>query len=98
MHAMLEAVANPRRREILRLLWDRELSAGEVAARFDVSWPAISQSLGVLRRSGLVTERREATHRYYRADRRAAGSLARVLEEMWSQDLDRLRRVVEEES
>ena len=95
---MLEAVANPRRREILRLVWKEELSAGEIAAHFDVSWPAISQSLGVLRRSGLVTERREATRRMYRADRRAAGPLARVLEEMWSRDLERLRRVVEEDT
>ena len=95
---MLEAVANPRRREILRLVWQKELSAGEIAAHFDVSWPAISQSLGVLRRSGLVTERREATRRLYRADREAAGSLAPVLEEMWSRDLARLQQAVEEET
>ncbi len=96
MQAMLEAVANPRRREILRLVWDRERSAGEIATHFDVSWPAISQNLGVLRRAGLVVERREATRRYYRADRDAAGSLAVVLEEMWSRDLDRLKQLVEE--
>lgn len=96
MQAMLEAVANPRRREILRLVWDRERSAGEIATHFDVSWPAISQNLGVLRRAGLVVERREATRRYYRADREAAGSLAVVLEEMWSRDLDRLKQLVEE--
>lgn len=94
---MLEAVANPRRREILRLVWDRERSAGEIAMHFDVSWPAISQNLGVLRRAGLVVERREATKRYYRADREAAGSLAFVLEEMWSRDLGRLKQVVEEQ-
>jgi DNA-binding transcriptional ArsR family regulator len=97
MQAMLDAVANPRRREILRLVWDRELSAGEIAARFDVSWPAISQNLAVLRKAGLVVERRQATHRYYRADRDAAGSLARVLEEMWGRDLERLAQVIEEE-
>ena len=94
---MLEAVANPRRREILRLVWDRERSAGEIAMHFDVSWPAISQNLGVLRRAGLVIERRVATKRFYRADREAAGSLALVLEEMWSRDLDRLKQVVEEQ-
>jgi len=93
---MLQAVANPRRREILKLVWKQELSAGEIAAHFEVSWPAISQSLGVLRRSGLVTERREATRRLYRADREAAGSLALVLEEMWSGDLARLQQAVEE--
>jgi DNA-binding transcriptional ArsR family regulator len=95
---MLEAVANPRRRQILRLVWDRELSAGEIASHFDVSWPAISQNLGVLRNAGLVIERKESTRRYYRADRAAAGPLALVLEEMWSRDLDRLRRVVEDQA
>ncbi len=93
---MLEAVANPRRREILRLVWDRELSAGEIASHFDVTWSAISQNLGVLRSAGLVMERKESTRRYYRADRAAAGPLALVLEEMWSRDLDRLRLAVEE--
>ncbi|HET9310138.1 MAG TPA: metalloregulator ArsR/SmtB family transcription factor [Actinomycetota bacterium] len=94
---MLEAVANPRRRDILRLVWDQERTAGEIAMHFDVSWPAISQNLGVLRRAGLVIERREATKRYYRADREAAGSLAGVLEEMWGRDLGRLKQAVEEE-
>ena len=91
---MLDAVASPRRREILRLVWDRELSAGEIASHFDVTWPAISQNLAVLRTAGLVVERQESTRRYYRADRAAAGPLALVLEEMWSRDLERLRRVV----
>jgi DNA-binding transcriptional ArsR family regulator len=93
---VLDAIASPRRREILRLVWDRELAAGEIAARFDVSWPAISQNLQVLRRAGLVTERREANRRLYQADPAALGSLRAVLEEMWSADLDRLGRVVEE--
>jgi DNA-binding transcriptional ArsR family regulator len=97
MQAMLEAISSPRRREILQLVWDRELSAGEIAGRFDVSWPAISQNLRVLRSAGLLTERREANRRYYRADREAAGSLAPVLEEMWSRDLSRLRDVVKED-
>lgn len=77
-------------------MWERELSAGDIAARFDVSWPAISQNLGVLRQAGLVTERREANRRFYRADPQALGSLRAVLQEMWAQDLDRLRHVVEE--
>ena len=79
-------------------MWDGELSAGDIAARFEVTWPAVSQNLRVLRDAGLVTERREANRRYYRADRAAFGSLRAVLEEMWSQDLDRLRRVVGGES
>jgi hypothetical protein len=58
MQAVLDAIVSPRRREILRLIWDRELPAGEIAARFDVSWPAVSQNLSVLLKAGLVTERR----------------------------------------
>jgi DNA-binding transcriptional ArsR family regulator len=95
VQAVLNAISSPRRREILRLVWDRELSAGAIAARFDVSWPAISQNLAVLRRAGLVIERRDANRRYYRAEPRALGSLKTALEEMWAQDLDQLRRVVE---
>lgn len=94
---MLDAISSPRRREILRLVWERELPAGDIAARFDVSWPAVSQNLAVLRKAGLVTERRDANRRYYRADREALGSLASVLEEMWSLDLSRLRDVVAED-
>jgi len=91
----LEAIANPRRREILRLVWDQELAAGDIARRFDVSWPAVSQNLGVLRKAGLLTERREANRRYYRANPAALGSLRAAVEEMWTTDLDRLRNVVE---
>ena len=80
---------------ILRLVWDRELSAGDIAAQFDVSWPAISQNIAVLRKAGLVTERREANRRFYRADQQALGSLQPALQEMWALDLDRLRSVVE---
>jgi len=94
VQSILDAIANPRRREILRLVWERELSAGDIAARFDVSWPAISQNLRVLRTAGLVTERREANRRFYKADRAALGTLRAAVEEMWAQDLERLRRVV----
>jgi DNA-binding transcriptional ArsR family regulator len=98
MQAMLDAISSPRRREILRLVWDRELSAGEIAAGFDVSWPAISQNLRVLRTAGLLTERKEANRRYYRADRRAAGPLAAVLEDMWRSDFSRLQEAVRDRS
>ena len=95
MQDILEAIANPRRREILRLVWDQELAAGDIARRFDVSWPAVSQNLGVLLKAGLLTERREANHRYYRANPAALGSLRAAIEEMWTTDLDRLRNMVE---
>jgi DNA-binding transcriptional ArsR family regulator len=96
VQAVLDAISSPRRREILRLVWDQELAAGDIAARFDVTWPAVSQNLRVLRAAGLVTERKEANRRFYRADRAALGSFRAALEEMWSGDLDRLRRVVDE--
>ena len=95
MQAHLKAISNPRRREILRLVWDRELSAGQIAARFDVSWPAVSQTLNVRRRAGLLSERREGARRLYRTDREALGPLEVVLRDMWEQDLDRLKDVIE---
>lgn len=95
MQAVLDAIANPRRREILRLVWDQELPAGEIAARFDVSWPAISQNLRILRAAGLVRERRDGTKRYYRSDRAALGPLELVVRQMWEADLDRLEAVIE---
>jgi DNA-binding transcriptional ArsR family regulator len=95
MQPLLDAIASPRRREILRLVWDRELTAGEIASRFEVSWPAVSQNLGVLRRAGLVTERRDGTRRFYRARPTALGPLEAALRQMWDQDLDRLKEAVE---
>jgi DNA-binding transcriptional ArsR family regulator len=95
MQAHLKAISNPRRREILRLVWDRELSAGQIAARFDVSWPAVSQNLNVLRRAGLLSERRDGARRLYRTDREKLGPLEVVLRDMWEQDLDRLKDVIE---
>jgi DNA-binding transcriptional ArsR family regulator len=98
VQATLRAVSIPRRREILRLVWDQELSAGEIASHFDdVSWAAVSQHLRVLREAGLVRERRHGNHRLYRADRRALGPLRAVLKTLWLQDLARLRALAEEE-
>lgn len=93
----LQVVAEPRRREILRLVWDRELAAGEIARRFDVSFPAVSQHLGVLRDAGFVRTRQEGRTRFYRADRNALGPLRPMLEKMWSRSLDRLVELVEAE-
>jgi DNA-binding transcriptional ArsR family regulator len=93
---VIDAISSPRRRQILRLVWERELSAGEIAQQFDVSWPAISQNIAILRKAGLVTERREANRRFYLADQEALGSLRAAVQEMWTLDLDRLRNVVEE--
>ncbi|MGH3369162.1 MAG: ArsR/SmtB family transcription factor [Nocardioidaceae bacterium] len=92
---MLQVVVEPRRREILRLLWDRELSVGEVASRFPVSLAAVSLHLGVLRKAGLVTVRPDGKRRMYRANRDALARLAPMLEAMWRQDLDRLAAAAE---
>jgi len=92
---MLQVVVEPRRREILRLLWDRELSVGEVASRFPVSFAAVSLHLGVLREAGLVSVRPDGKRRLYRANRDALTRLAPMLETMWRQDLDRLAAVAE---
>ncbi len=88
-------IAEPRRRAILRLVWDRELTAGDIAARFQVSFPAVSQHLGVLRDAGFVSVRPEGRTRLYRADRNALGPLRPMLEKMWSESLDRLVELVE---
>ncbi len=67
LQGALEALTSPVRREILRLIWDQELPAGEIAAAFELTKPTISQHLGVLRRSGLVTMTATGTFRRYRA-------------------------------
>lgn len=91
----LQVVAEPRRREILRLVWDRELPAGDIAARFDVSFPAVSQHLGILRDAGFVSVRSEGRTRLYRADRKALGPLRPMLEKVWGESLDRLVDLIE---
>lgn len=93
----LQVVAEPRRRDILRLVWDRELAAGDIAARFDVSFPAVSQHLAVLRAAGFVSVRRDGRARLYRADRKALGPLRPLLEKMWNEKLDRLVSLIEGE-
>ena len=97
LDSALQALADPRRREILALVRDRELPAGEIAARFDVSRPAISQHLGVLRAAGLVSERRDGTRRLYRARPTGATELRAWLDDFWDDGLARLRRAAEQE-
>ncbi|OKI30696.1 metalloregulator ArsR/SmtB family transcription factor [Streptomyces sp. CB03911] len=91
----VRVVAEPRRRAILWLIWDEELSAGEIAERFDVTFGAVSQHLRVLRDAGLVTLRQEGRKRYYRADRDAMGPLATYLQAMWAERLDALAELAE---
>ena len=91
----LRAIAEPRRRAILRLVADDELAAGEIAAAFDVTRTAISQHLTVLKNAGLLTERREGTRRLYRARPEGLEGLREFLNDMWAASLDAARQIVE---
>ncbi len=97
MDAALRAIAEPHRREILRLVADEELAAGEIAAHFDMSRPAVSQHLRVLVEAGLLDKRRDATRIIYRARPEGLAELRQYLEDFWSTGLRRLRLAVERE-
>jgi DNA-binding transcriptional ArsR family regulator len=91
----VQIVMEPRRREILRLVWDRERSAGEIAGHFERTFGAVSQHLAVLRDAGFVTVRKDGNRRFYRADPEGLGELRPVLEAMWASTLDRLAETIE---
>lgn len=91
----LQVIAEPRRRQILRLIWDEEMAAGDIADHFDLTFGAISQHLGVLRRSYLVEVRSDGNRRLYRANRQALDPYRDVLEAMWSGMLERLKEHAE---
>src|SRR6516162_9161882 len=95
MQATLEALVEPTRREILRLVWRQELPASDIASHFPVTRPAISKHLTVLKRAGLITERRLGTQRLYRADPRAMRDLRAMLETFWDEGLDRVKNAAE---
>ena len=97
MEAALKAIAEPRRRAILQLVRDDERSAGEIAAQFDVSRPAVSQHLTVLKEAGLVSERRNGTRRLYRARPEGLTTLRAFLDELWGDRLEALKREAERE-
>jgi DNA-binding transcriptional ArsR family regulator len=96
MDAALKALAEPRRREIVRLVWSEELPATAIASRFaEVTRSAISQHLGVLRDAGLVCERREGTRRFYRSNHHEMARLRAFLDDYWTTGLERLRDAAE---
>ena len=96
MDAALRALAEPRRRAIVRLVWSRELAATDIADRFpDVTRPAISQHLAVLKDANLVTERRDGTRRLYRANPDTVAELRSFLDDYWTSSLERLRDAAE---
>jgi DNA-binding transcriptional ArsR family regulator len=95
VEAVARALAEPRRREILRLVRDEERSAGAIASHFDVSRPAISQHLGVLKDAGMLEERRDGTRRLYRVRPEGFDELRRYLDEFWGEGLARLKSAAE---
>jgi len=95
MDAVLRAIAEPHRREILRLVGDDELAAGEIASHFDLTRPAVSQHLRVLVDAGLLESRRDATRIIYRARPEGLTELREYLEGFWATGLRRLKRAVE---
>ena len=97
MEAALKAIAEPRRRAILGLVREDELSAGEIASHFDVTRPAVSQHLNVLKEAGLVIERRNGTRRLYRARPEGLVELRDFLEGFWDVRLEALKREAEKE-
>jgi DNA-binding transcriptional ArsR family regulator len=95
MEAALKAIAEPRRRQILALVRGGELSAGEIASHFEVTRPAISQHLTVLKEAGLVSERRNGTRRLYQVRPEGLEELKTFIEGFWDTKLDALRREAE---
>lgn len=89
---VIGALNTPRRREILRVVWEREATAGDICrANPDVTFGAVSQHLRVLEEAGLVTSRRDGHYRYYSARRDELGDLRKWLESMWDSALYRLK-------
>ena len=88
----LNAVASPRRLEILRLVWAEERAAGDIhQAMRDITFGAVSLQLRTLAEAGLVDVRPEGRKRFYRARREALGDLGQTLERMWNDALWRLK-------
>jgi DNA-binding transcriptional ArsR family regulator len=94
---VFEAIAQPKRREILRLLASGERSAGALASNFDVTQPAISQHLKVLKETGLINERRDGTRRLYSVRAEGLQDLHGFLADVLPDRLEELKRVVEED-
>jgi len=94
--AVLRALADPHRRQILRLVQHAELPAGQIASHFDLTQQAISQHLTVLKRAGLLAERRDGTRRLYSLRSESLQSLRTLLDEFWPDALARLKQSVEQ--
>src|ERR1700689_392541 len=90
--AVLRALADPHRRAIIRLVRDDELPAGQIATNFALTQQAVSQHLSVLKRAGLLDERREGTRRLYRFRSESLEPVRELLEEFWPDALARVQQ------
>jgi DNA-binding transcriptional ArsR family regulator len=98
METVLKAIAEPRRQEILRLIWSQERTAGDVAAHFDLSRPNISKHLRILKEAGLAEERRDGTRRIYRARPDRVAEAREFLDAFWGSTLDAIKRSAESDA
>jgi DNA-binding transcriptional ArsR family regulator len=94
---VLRALADPHRRQILRLVRGSELAAGEIASHFDATQQAVSHHLQVLAKAGLLSERRDGARRLYALDPHALDPVREMLTELWPSALERLKHVVEQD-
>ena len=94
---LLALIAEPRRQEILRLIWDSELAAGDIAANVDVTFGAVSQHLRLLRDANAVSMTKRGRHHFYRANKTTLGPLAQHLESIWHGQLLQLKHFAEAE-
>lgn len=94
---VIQAIAEPRRREILYLVRGGELTSSAIASHFDISAPAISQHLKVLEESGLVVVRRSGTKRYYNIRREGFAEIKQYIDRFWDDSLLLLKEAAEEE-
>src|SRR5262252_3673168 len=93
--ATIQAMADQTRFEILHLVRSRELAAGDIAAYFDTTRPAVSQHLRILHRAGLVQERRMGTKRLYALRPEGFEQLRAFVEGFWDVRLQRLKLAAE---
>ena len=93
----LQLIAEPRRRQILSMVWEDELAAGDIASHFQITFGAVSQHLTLLRDAKLVTVRRAGNRRLYRANHDVLAPYEPILKAMWSQTLKGLAETIEHE-
>jgi DNA-binding transcriptional ArsR family regulator len=97
MDQTFHALTEPHRRQILELVKDKELTAGNIAARFDVTQPAISQHLKILLEAGLLNVRRDGTRKLYRLRPEGLNQVRAYLESFWEISLTKLKSAAETE-